>query len=129
MGKEVPLAPADSDFDRAAEWRLFVVADALDGLSNLYLRIEYVGDVGRLYAGGQLLDDNFYNGTAWEIELKRFAPKALGRELDLKILPLRKNAPIYLATDAWPSFPSNGEIAEIRNISVSPEYHVTVSMA
>jgi len=78
MGKEVPLAPADSDFDRAAEWRLFVVADALDGLSNLYLRIEYVGDVGRLYAGGQLLDDNFYNGTAWEIELKRFAPQGPG---------------------------------------------------
>jgi hypothetical protein len=74
-------------------------------------------------------DDNFYNGTVWEIGLKRFASEALGQTLNLKIFPLRENAPIYLPQDAWPSFPPNGQIAEVRKISVSPEYEVMVDTA
>jgi hypothetical protein len=129
MGAEVAVAPTDADFDQAGEWRLRLPNDALEGLSELYLRVEYTGDVARLYAGGRLLDDDFYNATVWEIGLKRFASEGLGQEFNLKILPLRENAPIYLPQDSWPSFPPNGEIAEMRKISASPEYEVIVAVA
>jgi hypothetical protein len=129
MGAEVALAPTDADFDQAAEWRLHLPPDALDGLSNLYLQIAYVGDVARLYAGERLLDDNFYNGTTWEIGLKQFASEGLARGLNLKILPLRGNAPIYLPGSAWPPFPAGGETVAIRTVSASPEYEVAIEAA
>jgi hypothetical protein len=129
MGKEVALAPTEADFDQAAEWRLHLPLDALDSLSNLYLQIAYVGDVARLYAGGRLLDDNFYDGTTWEVGLKQFASEDLGRGLRLEILPLRQNAPIYLPATAWPPFAAGGETAAIRTLSASPEYEVTIEAA
>jgi hypothetical protein len=129
MGKEVALAPTDTDFNRSAQWRVVLPPDALDGLSNLYLQIAYVGDVARLYAGERLLADNFYNGTTWEVGLKQFASEDLGRQLMLEILPLRESAPIYLPESAWPPFPARSETVAIRILSASPEYEVTIEAA
>jgi hypothetical protein len=126
MGPHEALAPTDADFDRAAEWRIVAPEGALAGLNNLYLRIGYVGDVGRLSSGDELLDDNFYNGATWEVGLKSSGAAALGRGLTLKIYPLHKGAPIYLPQDAWPLFPPNGEIAQIRSVSLAPEYELVV---
>jgi beta-galactosidase len=128
MGPHVALAPRDADFDRAGEWRIAVPENALKGLSNLYLRIQYVGDVGRLLSGGQLLDDNFYNGSVWEVGLKPFGDAILGRGFTLKILPLRKGAPVYFPKDAWPPFPLSGEVTQIRSVSLSPEYELLVKI-
>lgn len=129
MGKQVALAPSDADFHSAAEWQIMLPTDAIEGLNELYLQVEYAGDVGRLYAGEQLLDDNFYNGTVWEIGMKRFASVALGHALNLKIFPLAKGAPVYMPQEAWPSFPSNDQIARVRKITAVPEYQVTVTAA
>jgi hypothetical protein len=129
MGAEVALAPTEADFDRAAEWRLHLPPDALEGLSELYLQVEYTGDVARLYTGGRLLDDNFCNGTPWEVGLKRLAAQHLGRGLTLDILPLRENAPIYLPGSAGRPFAAGAETAAIRTLSASPEYEVTIEAA
>jgi hypothetical protein len=105
-----------------------VPEDALEGLKNLYLQISYVGDVGRLSSGDELLDDNFYNGATWEVGLRSFGGAALGRGLDLKIYPLRKGVPIYLPKGAWPLFPPGGETARIRSVSLVPEYEERCSL-
>ncbi len=125
----VASAPDDSDFEKAGVWRVILPKDALRGVSDLFLQINYVGDVARLYQGTRLLDDNFFNGTAWEVGLKRFGVEALWPGMDLKILPLRKDAPIYLAKEAWPAFPASGQIAEVKSVIVSPEYEVKVTLA
>jgi hypothetical protein len=44
----------------------------MNGLSNLFLKVDYVGDVARLSAKNRLLDDDFYNGISWSVGLKRF---------------------------------------------------------
>ena len=93
------------------------------------MKIDYIGDVARLYAGERLLDDNFYNGAAWEVGLKRFASEDMGRGLKLEVLPLRENAPIYLPAHAWPPFPPRGEIAAIRTMAFAPEYEVAIDAA
>ncbi len=98
------------------------------GSATSFLQIQYVGDVARLEVGQRLLADDFYKGTTWEIGLKRFAPEALGKNLELKIMPLRKDAKIYLPHDAWPQFPPSGEIAEVSGIRVAPEYEVRVDL-
>lgn len=127
-GKYNALAPTDSDFDRAGLWRIVLPENAMRGLSDAFLEIEYAGDVARLYAGSRLLSDDFYKGTTWEIGLKRFGPD-LAQGLDLRVMPLRKDAPIYLPRDAWPPFPSRGEISEVRRITASPEYEVLLEMS
>jgi hypothetical protein len=134
MGKPVDwrnhtaVAVPPEDFDHADLWRVVVPKDALDGLSDAFLRIAYVGDVARLYQGTRLLDDDFYKGTVWEIGLKRFAPSITDAPLEVKILPLPKAAPIYLPQAAWPSAWPDGTVGEIRQIDLAPEYEVSVQV-
>ena len=129
MGKYNATAPTDSDFDRAAAWRIVIPGHALDGLSDAFLRIQYAGDVARLDADQRLLADDFYKGTVWEIGLKRFASEVLGKDLELQVMPLRKDARIYLPRNARPQFPPSGEIADVSAIDVAPEYEVRVDSA
>lgn len=129
MGAEVALAPTDSDFERAGLWRISLPQDSLAGLSDVFLRIQYAGDAGRLYAGGRMLTDDFYNGRDWEIGLKRLGPDVLGQGLSLQVLPLRKDAPIYMPRSSWPAFPSSGEIATVSGVSAVPEYEVVVGFS
>ncbi len=113
----VAQAPGDDDFARAAVWRVTLPA-GVDSDRDLLLRVHYVGDVARCYLGDTLLTDNFYNGRAFDIGLKRYAPDIYAGDLLLKILPLRKDAPIHLPEDAIPNF-SNGEsVAALVSIDV-----------
>jgi beta-galactosidase len=116
------------DFDRADLWRVLVPKGALDGLSDAFLRIDYVGDTARLYAGTRFLDDDFYKGTVWEVGLKRFAPDITGTPLEIKILPLLKTAPIYLPKAAWPNFGTSDALGEIRQVDIAPEYEVSLQV-
>jgi beta-galactosidase len=128
VGKYNAMAPDDSDFERAGVWHIVLPAHALDGLSDVFLQIQYAGDVARLEAGQRLLADDFYKGMTWEIGMKRFATESFGKNLELKIMPLRKDAPIYMPASAWPEFPLTGEIADVSGIHALPEYEVRVDM-
>jgi hypothetical protein len=114
---KVAEAPSDADFDAAAVWRIKLPANTAPD-RDILLRIHYVGDVARLYLDGKLIDDNFFSGNAFDIGLKRFAPDIYGKELLLKILPLRKDAPIYLPPEAWPKFTDSASGAELNGIDV-----------
>lgn len=102
--------------------------DGFDSLSDAFLRISYTGDAARLYAGRRLLDDDFYKGTVWEVGLKRFLGDVAGSSLELKIQPLRKDAPIYLPAGAWPDFGPRTFVGTVRQIEISPEYEVNVQV-
>lgn len=121
----VAVAPPDAAFKNAAAWRIALPANEMTGLSDVFLCIDYVGDIGRLYAGQHLLDDDFYHGATWEVGLKRFAPLA-GQNLTLDVLPLRKDAAIYLSPKARPNFGTAEQISDVRAITAVPEYEVRV---
>ncbi len=82
--------PRDEDFRTAAVWRLELPKTKFP--EDCFLEISYCGDVARLYADGRLVQDNFWNGRTM---LVRFSD-LVGKELELKILPLSKSAPVYL---------------------------------
>jgi hypothetical protein len=130
MGKAYPwrrnvaVAVPPEDYNHAMSWRLSLPKDALNGLSDAFLRITYVGDVARLYGRGGLMDDNFYKGAVWEAGLKRFADHIAGSSLELKILPLVKDAPIYIPKNAWPDFASSNAVGKLQQVEISPEYEV-----
>ena len=85
--------PSDEDFLQAAVYRI----DLPEDRSGL-LRIDYRGDVARLYADGRLIDDNFYNGRPFLYGLWRLPAEC--RTLELRILPLQPDAPIYFPREA-----------------------------
>ena len=123
----VAMAPSDADFGKAAVWRITLPEDAMQGLSDIFLDIHYAGAVARLYEGGRLLDDNFFNGTSWEIGIKRFAPEVLKDGMELKVLPLRKDAPIYMPKTTWPDFEGKSETSELRSVTAQPEYEIKMA--
>ena len=98
----VAEAPGEAEFDGAAVWRLRLPADT-DPARDLLLRIFYTGDIARLFLGDELLTDNFYNGSAFEVGLRRYAPDIYREPLTLGILPLRDDAPLYLPRGARPA--------------------------
>jgi beta-galactosidase len=124
IGNDVPLMPDESAFEKAARWRIRVpnVGNETDAL----LSIRYEGDIARIYAGGKLFDDNFYNGTAWQVGLRRISTEQLQQGLELKVLPLRQDSPIYLPDGARPKSFTNDQIAKLDGVEIIPEYDVKV---
>jgi hypothetical protein len=122
----MPLAPGDADFAAAAQWSLKIPSQSMNGLSDIYLRIHYAGDVARLTIDGRLLDDDFYNGRPWEIGLKRFLPESFDKTLEVSVLPLPRNAPIYLDARTRESMNAGGQTAKILSVELLPEYEVVL---
>jgi hypothetical protein len=96
-------------------------------LSELFLEVNYQGDVARLYADHRLLTDDFYNGLPWSIGLRRFLNPETTGKFELHILPLRKDAPIYLELPAPAEFSPQGQLEKLDSIQLVPEYELVIS--
>jgi hypothetical protein len=95
---------------------------------SVFLRITYIGDIARVYAGGKLATDDFYKGTPFEFALRRLSTPDTDQTLQLQILPLRKDAPIYLPGRENIHFPPSGQIVELQGVEVAPEYQATAEL-
>lgn len=94
---KVAQSPVDADFVEAAVYKIGNLPVA-EGRDNLLLKIDYRGDVARLYCNGKLIADNFYNGKPMLYGLWRLPADV--NELELKILPLQKDMPVYFSDEA-----------------------------
>ena len=95
--QKVAEQPSEQDFDAAAVYSIDLDAvlstsDAESSVADMFLEVSYKGDVARIYADGQLVEDNFWNGKPMLVRLADI----IGKKVELRILPLRKDAPIYL---------------------------------
>ena len=128
MGKEVAMAPEEAAFDGAARWSIRVPDVKSAAVGEVLLRITYQGDIARIYAGGRLITDDFYHGAPWEIGLRGIPAADLKQGLELKILPLRQDAPIYLATGVKPVIPAGGQVAQVTEVRLLPEYRAVADV-
>jgi beta-galactosidase len=115
------LAPAPETFGAAAAWQVTVPPAQLQGLDDALLNIDFVGDIGRLYAGVDLLDDWYYSGYGWQFGLRQLGAR-LAQPLTVAVLPLRADAPIYLDRKARPDFGGAAQLAQLRQVTVTPVY-------
>ncbi len=96
---KVAEAPSEQDWQQAAVYEISLPADSsLFDLHSSLLTIHYRGDCARLYADGHLIADNFYYGRPFLYGLWRL-PEGT-RQLELRVLPLQPDAPIYLPREA-----------------------------
>ncbi len=95
---KVAAAPAESDWQHAAVYRIDLNDRILSSAPRPLLSITYRGDCARLYANGRLVADNFYYGRPFLYGLWRLPAGC--SQLELRILPLQPDAPIYLPREA-----------------------------
>ena len=110
--QKVAEEPVDADFQKAAVYEITLPKSDRTGK---LLQIDYRGDVARLYADGKLVADNFYNGRPFLMGLWRL-PKNC-QKLELRILPLQKDMPVYFPREADTS--KMGE--EVKRVIISEE--------
>jgi len=90
--QKVAAMPEDSDFDKAAVYVIDVDSTLASCADSAFLKIDYAADCARIYADGKLVQDNFWNGKPMLVRVSDL----VGKKVKLRILPLRKDAPIYL---------------------------------
>jgi hypothetical protein len=113
----VAQEPTDEDFANAAVWRIKLPA-GIDANRKLTLRLHYIGDVARIYLDGKFIDDNFYNGKEFDLDLRRYAPDIYQKELLVKILPAEKDAPIYIPAEAQPDYGAADTVVKLEGCEV-----------
>lgn len=121
------MQPAPEMFGRSAAWRITVPRDALQGVADRWLELDYQGDVGRLFSGVRLIDDHYFNGPVWRVALKRFTTE-IKAPLTLTIMPLRADAPIYIQEEWKPKQAAGGQVAILTGARLVPEYALAVAM-
>jgi len=123
----VAMAPEDAAFDKAAKYSIAINGESAKNLHELYLSADFEGDVARLYDGPQLLDDLFFNGQPWQVGLKRYEKGSAMPAFELQILPLRKDAPIYLESTKPVDFGDKDQVATPGTVRLIPEYQLELN--
>ncbi len=103
-------------------WRINVPLQ--DRELPLLLRIHYIGNVLRVYAGGKLVVDDFYNGKPLDLPLDRIPPN-LRSNIVLRMLPLFAHARVTLPIQSRPDFHHHKAYAIIKSIQPILESHIT----
>ncbi len=122
----VAEAPSEAPLQGAGRWSIKLPGDALDGLTELFLNVNYEGDVARFNKDGKLLDDDFFNGHPWPIGLKRFLTPGTENTFELGILPLREDAPIFLELPKAIQFDKKDQACTLKGLSLVPEYELVI---
>lgn len=101
-----------------------IAQEQFEGLKDIFLRIDYEGDIGYAFINGDLINDNFWNGNTWEISLGRFEER-LKEEMYIYISPIRKGSKVTNDTTmAGRVELAEEEIAEIKSIKAVPVYEI-----
>lgn len=87
----LPAIPVDVHSLSGTRHILTVPEGSLDSIHDARLCITYEGDSAQLFRSGKMIADHFHNGEVWEIGLREFAEKCLGKELVLHIVPQKKD--------------------------------------
>ena len=121
--REIPVSAEPAAPHR---WVVKVPEDALNGLKDARLQIDYNGDIGMLFLGNEMVSDNFYNGDTWEFGLTDVKDR-LKTPFVLNIAPLRQGAAVNVESSmAARNEKVNALIAELNGIRIQPVYEITL---
>jgi hypothetical protein len=95
-----------------------VSQELFTGVKEVMLKIDYNGDVGYAYVDGELIHDNFFNGTSWEIGLKQFEKEILKGGMYIYISPIKIGSKVKSdSTMAARMETTEKEIADINSVT------------
>lgn len=84
------------DFKTAGAFRyvIRIPGDTKRPGQQTILRLRYFGDVGHLFAGGRMINDDFANGAVWETRIDPYLEEGKETQFVVYITPLRKDAKV-----------------------------------
>ena len=110
----------------SCRWKLHIPENALDGLKDARLQIDYRGDIGMLFLNDQMISDNFCNGDTWEVGLLEHKDKLPGTMV-LKITPIKEGANVNVESAmAARNEEVKALIADLQQIKVQPVYEISL---
>ena len=119
--KMYPMIRSNWNTDAVSRWQVHIPRQ--DRNLPILIRVFYKGNVLRVYAGGKLLVDDFYNGKPLDFPLNRVPMKWRG-DIELRMLPLFAHSPVTLPPQARPNFRTHKAYALITDIEPVLESHV-----
>ncbi|MGD0031185.1 beta-galactosidase [Paenibacillus illinoisensis] len=103
-------------FEFTGEWPSHV--------KDVWLEMDYEGDVAEAFLNGQLITDHIHYGNTWSIGLKEFYTKLETSTLHLSITPVRKGTVHTFVNQAQVERFEGVEIAEFQRIETIPQYEI-----
>ena len=118
--------PVTCEASAPCRWILKLPENALEGLRDARLQIDYLGDIGALFLGNRMISDNFCNGAVWEVGLMEHRGLLSGGMV-LRISPLREGARVNADSSmAARNETADAETAELRRVRVQPVYEISL---
>lgn len=107
-----------------------VGGERIDFDNEVFLHVDYAGDIGYAYMDGKMAEDDFFNGRVWEIGLARYMPLISDKGLNIHIVPLPKGSGVVFEkeisfrhdTDGDPRHPDREAVGRIYSIDSVPRY-------
>ncbi|WJH29538.1 beta-galactosidase [Paenibacillus sp. CC-CFT742] len=93
---------------------------------DVWLEVDYEGDVAEAFLNGRLITDHISYGKTWSIGLKEFYTQLEFSELHLSITPQRRGTVHTFVNQAQIERFEGVEIAEFRRIEAIPQYQVAL---
>lgn len=98
-------------------------------INEVLVKVDYVGDVGNAYIDSKLVADNLYNGSIWEVGLRRFYPKVVEKGLDFHVVPLKKGKMLTNVSVAAKTLEFVGEeIGKINSVELDLVYQLKLKI-
>ncbi len=100
------------------------VSDMSADADEVYMYVDFEGDIARIYTDGDIATDTFYTGQLWEIGLKRYAQTDFKGEITITPLYEKYRQCMYL--QQWPEM-EDGKVCRINNIKLSTQFGILIS--
>ena len=108
-------------------WTVRLPEDALDGLWDARLQIDYCGDIGRLFLENRLVHDNFCNGDTWEFGLMEYREALTRSPLVLTVAPIREGSRVRVDSPMAARSESAASLAaELYSVRIQPVYQIEI---
>ncbi len=100
------------------------VSDMPEDANEVFMHVNFAGDIAKLYIDGDIATDTFYTGQLWEIGLKRYADSEFNAKITVSPLYEKYKQCMYL--QEWPAM-EDGKTCKINNIYLSTQFGILIS--
>lgn len=98
-----------------------------EGLRDILLRIDYVGDMGNAFLNHRLISDNYANGKTWETGLSDFEEELAESDIMLYISPIKEGARVIIDNQMAAIKETVEKVSEkITGIRLDPVYDIRI---
>lgn len=110
-----------------SRYTIQIPENAMEGVKDMRLQLDYTGDIGNAFLGGRMINDNFANGAVWEIGLKDFEQELKKEKITVYIAPLKEGANVNVESSmAARTEEVTSCTAELKSAELQPVYEIKI---